>query len=108
MEPFLGVARSLTGKAWRLRLADERLGLALAQAHQLPEIVGRVLAARGVALADCARFLAPTLKTWLPDPSRLKDMDVAAARLARAVMQGEKIAVFGDYDVDGATSAALL
>jgi len=105
---FLGVERSFKGKSWRLRLADERLGLALSQQLGLPEIVGRVLAARGVRPEDGERFLNPTLKTWLPDPSVLKDMDIAAERIADAVTRGEPLAVFGDYDVDGATSSALL
>lgn len=107
-EPFLGVERSLRGKRWRLRLADERAGLALAQRLEVPEIVGRVLAARGVGLDEAEGFLNPTLRSLLPDPSHLLDMDAAAERLARAVMGGEAVAVFGDYDVDGATSAALL
>lgn len=105
---FLGVDRSFLGKKWRLRLADERLGTALSQRHGLPEIVGRVLAARGVSLDAAPQFLNPTLRNLLPDPSRLRDMDAAASRLARAITAGELIAVFGDYDVDGATSAALL
>src|SRR5690606_16840278 len=82
--------------------------LALAQQFGLPEIVGRVLAARGVAAEEAERFLNPTLRTWLPDPSALRDMDRAAERLTRAIESGEKVAVFGDYDVDGATSAAVL
>lgn len=105
---FLGVERSLTGKRWEERLADGRQALALAQQFGLPEIVGRVLAARGVAAEEAERFLNPTLRTWLPDPSALRDMDRAAERLTRAIESGEKVAVFGDYDVDGATSAAVL
>jgi single-stranded-DNA-specific exonuclease len=105
---FLGVTRSFSGKRWRLRLTDERAGLALSQHLGVPEIVGRVLAARGVAPETAEGFLDPTLKNSLPDPSHLRDMDTAAARLAGAVVAGETIAVFGDYDVDGATSAALL
>ena len=105
---FLGVESSLTGRRWRLRAHDERDALALAQRFDLPEVVGRVLAARGVGLDDAAAFLAPTLRGLLPDPSVLKDMDTACERLAAAVMQNERIAIFGDYDVDGATSAALL
>ena len=106
--PILGVARSLRGKRWRARLADSRAGLSLAQAIEAPEPLGRVLAARGVAEAEAPAYLNPTLRDLLPDPSHLRDMDKAVARLARAVEAGEKIAVFGDYDVDGATSAALL
>jgi single-stranded-DNA-specific exonuclease len=74
----------------------------------LPEIAGRLLAQRGIDRDRAPGFLAPRLRDQLPDPSHLRDMEVAAARLARAVDEGETIAVFGDYDVDGATSAALL
>ncbi|MAF96824.1 MAG: single-stranded-DNA-specific exonuclease RecJ [Rhodospirillaceae bacterium] len=105
---FLGVEKSLTGKRWISREADKRQSLALAQRLSVPEIVGRVLAARGVGLEDADVFLRPTLKGLLPDPSRLKGMDTAAERLARAVMDGHGIGIFGDYDVDGATSSALL
>jgi single-stranded-DNA-specific exonuclease len=105
---FLGVERSALGRRWVERPADPRLAAALAQQHGLPEIVGRLLAARGVGVDAAARFLAPRLRDALPDPSHLKDMDKAAARLADAVEKGETVAVFGDYDVDGATSAALL
>ncbi|MGD1878223.1 MAG: single-stranded-DNA-specific exonuclease RecJ [Kiloniellaceae bacterium] len=105
---FLNVERSLTGKRWEERLADSRQALALSQQLGLPEIIGRVLAARGGDQDDAARFLNPTLRAYLPDPSAFQDMDRAAARLLRAIEGGEKIAVFGDYDVDGATSSAVL
>lgn len=105
---FLGVERSLTGRRWAARLADERTALAIAQRHGLPEPVARLLAARDVDLDAVPDFLDPTLRRFLPDPSHLKDMDVAVARLAHAVQGGERIVVFGDYDVDGATSSALL
>jgi single-stranded-DNA-specific exonuclease len=105
---FLGVTLSLLGKRWLERPADDRLALALAQRLDLPEIVGRVLASRGVGFDDAPGFLDPKIRDGLPDPSHLKDMDAGADRLARAVMGGERIAVFADYDVDGATSAALL
>lgn len=105
---FLGVERSLTGKRWATRLGDERLALAIAQRHGLPDAICRLLAAREVGLEAVADFLEPTLRKFLPDPSHLKDMDAAVARLVRAVQAGERIVVFGDYDVDGATSSALL
>ena len=105
---FLGVERSLLGKRWRERSGDDRMGLALAQRLDLPEIVGRILARRGVDIEQAPRFLAPTLRDFLPDPLILKDMEAAVARLKRAIENGETIAIFGDYDVDGATSAALL
>jgi single-stranded-DNA-specific exonuclease len=104
----LGVERSVCGRRWRLRDGDIRIGEAIAQRLGVPEIVGRLLAQRGVDL-DCApSFLAPRLRDQLPDPSHLRDMEAAVARLVRAVREGETIGIFGDYDVDGATSAALL
>src|SRR5436190_1486921 len=105
---FLGIERSLTGRRWAERLGDERIALAMAQRHGLPDAICRLLAARDVDLEDVPDFLEPTLRKFLPDPSHLKDMDAAIARLVRAVQQGEQIVVFGDYDVDGATSSALL
>ncbi len=105
---FLGVARSLTGRRWRARACDERAAYALAQGRGLPEVVARALAARGVREGTCDAFLSPTLKSLMPDPSVFRDMDVAADRIAAAIVNDEPVAVFGDYDVDGATSAALI
>ena len=105
---FLSVERSVSGKLWRARLEDERAALALAQQLEISEILARVLAARGITADDADRFLNPALRDALPDPSVLRDMDKAADRLAAAIKSGEKIAVFGDYDVDGATSGALI
>lgn len=105
---FLGIERSLSGKRWYSREVDQRLAAAIAQRHGLGEVAARVLAGRQVELERIEEFLEPTLRRSLPDPSLLRDMDKAALRLAEAVARGEKIAVFGDYDVDGATSAALL
>jgi single-stranded-DNA-specific exonuclease len=105
---FLGVERSVSGKLWRARLEDERAALALAQQLEISEILARVLAGRGVVADEADRFLNPALRDALPDPSVLRDMDKAADRLAAAIQTGEKIAVFGDYDVDGATSGALI
>lgn len=104
----LGVERSLTGRRWLARGGDERTALALSQRLGVPEIMGRVLAGRGVGLDEAESFLEPTLKGLLPDPLRFKGMAEGVERLAAAVMKGEAIALFGDYDVDGATSAALL
>ncbi|MGX9424765.1 MULTISPECIES: single-stranded-DNA-specific exonuclease RecJ [Bradyrhizobium] len=107
---FLGVARSLTGKFWRDRL-DARgaaRALAIAQRHQLPEMLARVLAGRDVAIDDVPDFLDPTIRKLMPDPFTVTEMEAAARRIADAAMRNEKVAVFGDYDVDGATSAALL
>ncbi|MCL4766283.1 MAG: single-stranded-DNA-specific exonuclease RecJ [Hyphomicrobiaceae bacterium] len=107
---FLGVTRSARGLRWRERIgpADLNLATAICQRHDLPELLGRVLAARGVALDEVPIVLDPTIKALMPDPSVLQDMDKAAARLADAIIAGEAIAVFGDYDVDGAASVALL
>ncbi len=106
---YLGVAHSLTGRRWVGPGAEvERLGLAIAQAEGVPEIVARVMAARGVAPEGARGYLAPTLRELMPDPSALAGMDAAAERLARAVRRGERVALFGDYDVDGACSVALL
>lgn len=106
----LGVARSVGERAWRERpdRAEAATALAMAQRLGLPEIVARVIAARGVALDEAERFLDPAVKGLMPDPSVLTDMDRAAARVADAVQAGVPIAIFGDYDVDGATSSALL
>jgi len=107
---FLGVTRSLTGKLWRDRLDSrgQALALAISQRHALPELLARVLAGRGVALDAVEEFLDPTIRKLLPDPHSVTQMETAAQRLADAATRGEKVAIFGDYDVDGATSAALL
>jgi single-stranded-DNA-specific exonuclease len=105
---FLGVERSVCGRRWRLRAGDALEGQAIAERLALPEILGRLLAQRGIDRDHAPGFLAPRLRDQLPDPSHLLDMEAAAARLVRAVRDGETIAIFGDYDVDGATSAALL
>ena len=105
---LLGVECSHGGRQWRGAPCDERLAATLSQRLSLPEMVGRVLAARGVGLDEAEGFLSPTLRAFLPDPSHLLDMDVAIGRLIRAVETGETIAILGDYDVDGATSSALL
>ncbi len=107
-ECVLGVGRSLSGRRWVWRTGEDRVGLGIAQRMGVPEIVGRLLAARGVGIEAACDFLDPTLRALLPDPSVLIDMDVAADRLARAVQHGETVGVFGDYDVDGACSAALM
>ena len=107
---FLGVEQSATGRAWRDRL-DERgaaRALAIVQRHELPELLSRILAGRGVEVEQAVGFLDPTLRDLMPDPSVLTDMPAAAARLADAIAGGEKVAIFGDYDVDGASAAAVL
>ena len=107
---FLGVQQSLTGRAWRDRL-DERgsaRALAIAQRHGLDELLARVLAGRNVNVDEVESFLDPTIKRLMPDPHTLTDMEAASTRIADAVIRGESVAIFGDYDVDGATASALL
>lgn len=101
----LGVERSLAGKRWRWRGGNMALGGSATLEH---DIVTQLLLARGVAPGDLERQRAPTLRAFLPDPSVFADMDAAADRMAQAVIAGERITIYGDYDVDGATSAALL
>ena len=107
---FLDVRRSANGCAWEHRLGErqENIALAMAQSHGLPEIVARVLAGRGVGIDEAPRFLDPTIRDLMPDPLTMTDMDKAGERIARAIMKRERIAIFGDYDVDGACSSALL
>src|SRR3984957_5159595 len=107
---FLGVEISATGRAWRDRL-DARgaaRALAIAQRYDLPELRARVLAGRNVEIDAVEAFLDPTVRGSMPDQHGLTAMPEAAARIADAVQGGETIAIFGDYDVDGATSSALL
>ena len=107
---FLGVRMSARGFAWRERLdaAAAKTAIAIGQRYGLPELLGRVLASRGIGLDEVPVALDPTLKALMPDPSTVRDMDKGAARLADAIVRREAVAVFGDYDVDGACSAALL
>src|SRR5690242_10884009 len=107
---FLGVSQSATGKVWRDRL-DARgaaRSLAITQRYQLPEMLARVLAGRDVEIDAVADFLDPTIRKLMPDPHTVTQMETAAKRIADAAQRREKVAIFGDYDVDGATSAALL
>ena len=107
---FLGVENSATGRAWRDRLDDRGAAraLAIAQRHGLPELLARVLAGRNVEVDTVEAFLDPTIKHSMPDPLVLTAMQEAAERIADAAVRTESVAIFGDYDVDGATSAALL
>jgi len=104
----LDVATSLSGRRWVWRQGEDRIGFAIAEQLGLSEMLGRLLVARGVGLDDAPHFLDPTVRALLPDPSVLVDMDLAAERLAHAVRRAETVAVFGDYDVDGACSGALI
>ncbi len=107
---FLGVENSATGRAWRDRLDDRGAAraLAIAQRHDLPELLARILAGRNVEADAVDAFLDPTIKGSMPDPHVLTAMKEASERIADAVTRGESVAIFGDYDVDGATSSAVL
>ena len=104
---FLDVERSISGRRWTPRLQDERLAQAIAERHELPEILGRVMAARGVGLEEAEAFLNPTIRSLMPQPSALKDMEKGAQRLAEAIIAQTRIGIISDYDVDGVSSAAI-
>jgi single-stranded-DNA-specific exonuclease len=107
-DTFLNITRSAKGQRWQARLTDTRLAEAISQRMELPDILGRVMAARGVQLDEAEAFLNPTLRGLMPPPSALRDMEKGATRLAEAIVRGERIGVISDYDVDGVSSAAIL
>lgn len=108
--PFLNVEQSVTGRRWVDRLDDNatRAAQAISQRTELSEILARIVAARGVGIDEAESYLNPTVRDLMPDPSTLTDMDPLAERLVRAITDNEPIALFGDYDVDGASSCALM
>ncbi|MGU3539026.1 single-stranded-DNA-specific exonuclease RecJ [Methylobacterium sp. A54F] len=108
---FLDVTASILGRPWRARCeapAIQAHAAVMTQAHGLPDLLARVLAGRGVLPVEAEAYLRPRLRDLMPDPDCLLDMEAATRRLARAVRHGETVAIFGDYDVDGAASAALM
>lgn len=107
---FLSVERSASNQRWVSRLDQAGLNraMAISQVHGLPDIVARVLAGRDVPVEGAKAFLDPTIRGLMPDPATLTDCVRAAERIARAVQRREKVTIFGDYDVDGASSSALL
>lgn len=104
----MDIQSSFSGRSWSLAAYDEDKARAIVHAHQLPAVIARLLVSRGVGVDEAPDYLHPTLKKLLPDPLVLKDMDKAVGRVLSAIKSGEKIAVYGDYDVDGSCSAALL
>jgi single-stranded-DNA-specific exonuclease len=98
---------SITGKTWSMRPEDIRLTSLLVQQHNLPEPIARILSIRKILSENVETFLSPTLKNLLPDPFHLKDLEKGVDRLIQAIQHQEHIVIFGDYDVDGATSTAL-
>ena len=110
VKPILGVTKSFGDRTWleNLDVRQQIQATAIAQQHGLPDIIGRILASRNIDLEDVPGFMDPKVKNLMPDPSILRDMDCACERVVTAIKNKEKIAIFGDYDVDGATSAALI
>lgn len=100
--------KSVNGLDWQLKPADDRLVLEIVQKFEIPEIVARILVSRGISVDEVSSFLTPTLKQNLPNPFSLKDMEKAASQMAMSILAGEPIGIMGDYDVDGATSTAIL
>ncbi|WP_370318957.1 single-stranded-DNA-specific exonuclease RecJ [Oricola sp.] len=109
-QAFLGIERSVKGRRWidRMSQAQTQVALDIAQRYGIADILARVLAGRGVTADQALGFLDPTLKALMPDPRSVTDLEAAAQRIAAAIRNREKIAIFGDYDVDGASSSALL
>jgi single-stranded-DNA-specific exonuclease len=105
---FLDVEKSIKGQRWVARLDDQRLAHTIAEKNELPEILGRVMAARGVTSDEAEAFLNPTLRSLMPQPSAFMDMEKGAARLAEAIVKKEAIGIISDYDVDGVSSAAIM
>ncbi len=102
---------SVLGQRWKMRACDMRDAAAITQQLEVPELIGRILVSRQIPIDQAASFLHPTLREYLPDPLHLKDMEKAAQRIIEEIHHNQEkpaIAVFGDYDVDGATSSALL
>ena len=104
---FLGIDRSVTDHLWHSRHFDNHTAQEISRRYNLPDLLGRILAARRIPIDSIADFLAPTLRSSMPDPICLKDMDQAAERLVTAIINGESIGICADYDVDGLSSAAL-
>jgi single-stranded-DNA-specific exonuclease len=105
---FLDIEKSVKGQRWVARLDDQRLAHAIAEKNELPEILGRVMAARNVALEEVEAYLNPTLRSLMPQPAAMLDMEKGANRIAEAITQRQPIGVISDYDVDGVTSAAII
>ncbi len=107
---FLDIEKSVTGHRWveRLDVRTSNNALAMSQKFGVPDLVARIMAGRGVEEEDAARWLDPTIKDLMPDPLTVTELGVVAARLVKGVRARETVAIFGDYDVDGAASSALL
>ena len=108
MSEGLDTDKSLGGNLWRFRPVDERQTELISQRYNLPYLVAQIISSRGIPVDSVLSFIDPKLQTLMPDPYCLKDMKIAAQRLAKAISTSEKIGIIGDYDVDGATSTSVL
>ena len=99
---------SVSGKYWSIKEVDNLKAQQLVQKLNISDILARFICSRGIDSDNADTFLKPSLKKQLPSPFVIKDMSKGADRIAKAIINKEKIAIFGDYDVDGATSAAAL
>ncbi len=99
---------SLNGFRWRLFDYDQRFVEAVSQKFNLPDIIAKIINSRNVSFDDTGNYISPLIKNLLPSPFILKDMDKAVDRIVKAIVNGETIGIFGDYDVDGATSSAII
>lgn len=107
-EALLGVEQSLMQARWVMPTVTQDEVEKIARKHDVPEVIARLLAQRGVPAEEVETFLNPRVSRHFPDPFALQGMDSLAAYLADAVAKGRKIGVFGDFDVDGATSTAIM
>lgn len=105
---LFGIEASLGGRFWTLAEIDDADARAVAAKLGGDDLLGRLLAGRGVAPSEVEGFLAPTLRNTFPDPSSFADMDKAAEITLDALQRGAAVTVFADYDVDGGTSSAIL
>ena len=108
MDEVLEKSISIGGNLWQIAEEDTRLSELIAQRYNLPYIMAKIMALRGVGVDEVEHFLSPKISTLMPDPYVLKDMKKASDRIADAVINKQKIAIIGDYDVDGATSTSVM
>jgi len=108
MSNILEVEESVLGYEWKFKEYNDRDAKTLSQQFGFSDMLCKVLSARGVTPQNAESFLSPSIKNLLPDPFHYKDMEKAATRLAEAIRTQEKIAIFGDYDVDGATASSII
>ncbi|NRA86978.1 MAG: single-stranded-DNA-specific exonuclease RecJ, partial [Rhizobiales bacterium] len=105
---FLDVEKSHLGQKWVSRLDNPEEAITIAQKFDIPEILARTIAGRNVAFDKIDDYLTPTLRSAMPDPYILQDMEKTATKIAESIINNQKIGIIGDYDVDGATSTALI